>query len=92
MTSPITVTRDPGFDQLEQLGAQAWPIWSCGVSRFPWTYDEQETCLLLDGDVTVTPDGGEPVRLSAGDLVVFEAGLSCTWDVHAPVRKHYRFG
>jgi uncharacterized cupin superfamily protein len=21
-----------------------------------------ETCLLLEGDVTVTPDGGEPVR------------------------------
>jgi uncharacterized cupin superfamily protein len=24
--------------------------------------------------------------------VVFDAGLSCTWEVHAPVRKHYRFG
>jgi uncharacterized cupin superfamily protein len=35
---------------------------------------------------------GEPVRFGAGDLVVFDAGLSCTWDVHAPVRKHYRFG
>ena len=23
---------------------------------------------------------------------IFDAGLSCTWDVHAPVRKHYRFG
>ncbi|MEB3360592.1 MAG: cupin domain-containing protein [Synechococcaceae cyanobacterium] len=23
---------------------------------------------------------------------MFDAGLSCTWDVHAPVRKHYRFG
>lgn len=92
MTSPITVTRNPGSDQLEQLGVPAWPIWSCGVSCFPWTYDEQETCLLLEGDVTVTPDGGEPVRFGAGDLVVFEVGLSCTWDVHAPVRKHYRFG
>jgi uncharacterized cupin superfamily protein len=36
--------------------------------------------------------GGEPVRFGAGDLVVFAAGLSCTWEVHAPVRKHYRFG
>ncbi|MFM9100243.1 MAG: cupin domain-containing protein, partial [Cyanobium sp.] len=61
-------------------------------STFPWTYDEQETCLLLEGDVSVTPDGGEPVRFGAGDLVVFDAGLHCTWDVHAPVRKHYRFG
>lgn len=46
------------------------------------------------GDMTVTPprDEGEPVRFGAGDLVVFDAGLSCTWEVHAPVRKHYRFG
>jgi len=42
--------------------------------------------------VSVTPDGGEPVRFGAGDLVVFAAGLRCTWDVHAPVRKHYHFG
>ena len=69
----------------------SWPTWGCGISTFPWSYDEQETCLLLEGDVTVTPDGGEPVRFGAGDLVVFDAGLSCTWEVHAPVRKHYRF-
>jgi len=24
--------------------------------------------------------------------VVFDAGLSCTWEVHAPVRKHLCFG
>lgn len=32
--------------------------------------------------------GYEPSRRSA----LFDAGLSCTWDVQAPVRKHYRFG
>ncbi|MEB3300346.1 MAG: cupin domain-containing protein [Cyanobacteriota bacterium] len=26
-----------------------WPIWSCEVSRFAWTYDAQEICLLLEG-------------------------------------------
>jgi len=30
--------------------------------------------------------------LGAGDLVVFPQGLDCTWDVSAPVKKHYRFG
>ena len=92
MASGITVTSNPDPAQLEQLGVHSWPTWGCEVSRFPWTYDERETCLLLEGDVSVTPDGGEPVRFGAGDLVVFEAGLSCTWEVHAPVRKHYRFG
>jgi len=92
MSSSISVVHNPSADQLQQLGVADWPIWSCGVSTFPWTYDEQETCLLLEGDVTVTPDGGEPVRFGAGDLVTFAAGLSCSWDVHAAVRKHYRFG
>ena len=83
MASAITVTSNPDPAQLQSLGVTSWPTWGCGVSTFPWTYDEQETCLLLEGDVTVTPDGGEPVRFGAGDLVVFEEGLSCTWDVHA---------
>ena len=82
----------PGSGSAAEPGCDELPTWGCGVSTFPWTYDEQETCFLLEGDVTVTPDGGEPVRFGVGDLVVFDQGLSCTWDVHAPVRKHYRFG
>lgn len=77
---------------LAQLGVARWPIWTKEVSRFPWTYDARETCYLLAGEVTVTPAGGAPVRFGAGDLVTFPAGLHCTWDIHAPVRKHYRFG
>ncbi|MFN9934499.1 MAG: cupin domain-containing protein, partial [Cyanobacteriota bacterium] len=64
----------------------------CEVSIFPLTHDEQEPCLLLEGDVAGTPDGGEPVRFGAGDLVVFQQGLNGTWEVHAPVRKRFRFG
>ena len=26
------------------------------------------------------------------DLVVFPEGMSCTWEVHKAVKKHYRFG
>ena len=33
-------------------------IWTCDLSSFDWTYDDKETCLLLD-EVTVTSDGGE---------------------------------
>jgi uncharacterized cupin superfamily protein len=47
---------------------------------------------LLEGEVTVTPAGGEPVRFGKGDLVTFPAGMSCTWKVHKAVRKHYKFG
>jgi len=88
----IQVVRNPDEAQLKTLGARTWPIWTCEVSAFPWTYDSQETCLLLEGEVVVTPEGGSGVTIKAGDLVVFPAGMACHWNVVKPVRKHYRFG
>lgn len=87
----ITVERDPSENRLNQLGVSGWPIWSKEASRFPWTYDGMETCYLLAGEVIVTPEGGEPVKIGKGDLVTFPAGLSCTWDIRQAVRKHYSF-
>lgn len=89
---PIRIQRGVSEAELTRLGARSWPVWEKGVSRFPWTYDSSETCFVLEGQVLVTPDGGEPVTLEAGDLVTFPAGLSCVWDVRVPIRKHYSFG
>jgi len=88
----IQVVHHPAAEELEALGVTSWGIWTKEVSIFPWTYDEPETCYFLEGDVVVTPDGGNPVHVGQGDLVTFPAGMSCTWDVRVPVRKHYRFG
>ncbi|MCS7048427.1 MAG: cupin domain-containing protein [Verrucomicrobiae bacterium] len=88
----IEIERKPSAERLEQLAVKTWPVWEKEESEFPWHYDERETCYLLEGDVTVTPDGGEPVRFGAGDLVTFPAGMSCRWKIHRAVRKHYRFG
>ena len=88
----IKVEHRPNDARLQSLGVSSWGIWTKEVSRFPWTYDERETCYLLEGDVVVTPDGGEPVRIGPGDLVTFPAGMSCIWDIRVPVRKHYQFG
>jgi len=68
------------------------PMWSCEVSEFDWHYDREEVCLILEGEVTVT-HGSPPksVAISAGDCVVFPAGLSCVWKVTKPIRKHYIF-
>ncbi len=88
----ILVEHNPSTAKLDVMGVYDWPIWTKDVSTFPWTYDQQETCYLLEGDVTVTPEGGEPVRFGAGDLVIFPKGMSCTWEIHEPVRKHYNFG
>ena len=69
---------------------KTYPTWECEPSEFPWTYDDKEICLMVEGQVTVTTDEGE-VSFGAGDLVCFPAGLSCTWKVTERVRKHYTF-
>jgi len=88
----IIITPQPERAILEEQGVFDWPIWTKEISVFPWTYGSSETCYLLEGEVVVTPEGGEPVSFGAGDLVTFPAGMSCTWDVRKPVKKHYTFG
>ena len=88
----IAVEKNPSNTRLRAEGVSSWPIWTKEISTFPWQYDEAETCYLLEGKVTVTPDGGEPVEIEEGDLVTFPAGMSCRWEVRSPVRKHYKFG
>ncbi|GBF84742.1 cupin domain-containing protein [Aphanothece sacrum] len=88
----IKIEHQPSEARLQELGVKTWPIWSKEVSQFPWTYDESETCYFLEGDVIVTPNQGEPVIMSQGDLVTFPAGMSCTWNIRRDVRKHYNFG
>ncbi|QKT03413.1 cupin domain-containing protein [Ectothiorhodospiraceae bacterium 2226] len=90
--SEIRLEREPAPERLDQLGVSGWSIWTKEVSDFPWRYEDSETCYFLEGDVTVTPEGGPPVRMGRGDLVTFPAGMACRWQVHAPVRKHYVFG
>lgn len=87
---PVEV-RKPREGELESLGVPGWPVWTCPPSSFDWSYDDRETCYILEGEVTVvTPDG--EVSFGKGDLVVFPKGLNCTWEVRKAVRKHYRFG
>lgn len=90
--SGIVVERQLTTERQAALGVRHWPVWSKEISVFPWTYPEQETCYLLEGEVIVTPnDGGEAVHLKTGDLAQFPAGLSCTWNILLPLKKHYSF-
>ncbi len=82
----------PSEEKLKQLKVSSWPVWSKEESEFPWYYDEKETCYILEGDVEIIPEGGEPVRFGKGDLVVFPEGLKCKWKIKKAVKKHYRFG
>ncbi len=81
----------PSKEEVDNQGVFNWPIWTCEVSEFPWTYSDRETCYILEGKIEVSA-GEEKVNIKPGDLVVFPKGLSCRWDVTVPVRKHYKFG
>ncbi|MDP3731964.1 MAG: cupin domain-containing protein [Candidatus Omnitrophota bacterium] len=76
---------------MKKIGVFGWPIWEKEVSRFPWSYDSIEECYFLEGKVTVETRNGKSVSFGKGDFVTFPKSLSCTWNVKAPVRKHYNF-
>ena len=79
----------PEKEDLETRGVLSWPIWEKEVSIFDWYYDSIEECYLLEGKVVVETEDGEKVEFGKGDFVTFPKGLSCTWDIKEPVRKHY---
>ncbi len=90
--SEINIEHDPDEKRRSELGVSNWPIWTKETSEFPWSYDDRETCYLLEGEVEVTPEGGETVKFGKGDLVIFPLGMSCTWRILKDVKKHYKFG
>ncbi|MFN3557532.1 MAG: cupin domain-containing protein [Bacteroidales bacterium] len=76
--------------ELQNKGVYNWPVWEKEVSRFDWYYDNEEHCLILEGEIQVEADG-KTWQIRPGDYVVFQKGLSCIWDIKSPVRKHYDF-
>lgn len=76
---------------LRELGTDSWPAWTCPVSKFEWSYEDEETCHFQEGEVVVRFAGGS-AKMGPGDLVTFPRGLKCVWEVKKAVRKVYAFG
>jgi hypothetical protein len=81
----------PAEEDLKNRGVNNWPIWQKEVSVFDWQYGDIEECYILEGKVTVTTKDGKKVEFGKGDFVTFPKGLSCTWDIKEPIKKHYNF-
>lgn len=81
----------PKKEELDKKGVFSWPIWEKESSRFDWHYDSIEECYFLEGKVVLEGKDGAKTSFGKGDFVTFSKGLSCTWDIKEPVRKHYRF-
>lgn len=67
-------------------GASCVMVWECTSGRFNWHYSEDETAVVISGEVFITTEKGER-RLGQGDMAFFPAGTSCMWRINVPVRK-----
>lgn len=65
--------------------------WECTTGTYHATYGAAEFVHLIAGRIVITPDGGLPVTVSAGDAFVVDADFKGTWEVTEPVRKHFSF-
>ena len=62
-------------------------IWECTPGRFRWHYGEDETVVLVSGELFLTMENGQERRLVAGDVAFFPAGSTCIWRITKTVRK-----
>ncbi|WP_338847511.1 cupin domain-containing protein [Massilia sp. W12] len=71
-------------------------LFSCGIWQgedctlnVQYGPHEEEFCVLLEGEVTLTGSEGEAQHFKAGDAFVVPGGFSGTWQNRGRVRKYY---
>ena len=62
-------------------------LWSCTAGKFNWIFGWDEFVHVLEGEATITEDGGETYTLRAGDFAHFPIGLKTEWHVSNFVKK-----
>ena len=62
-------------------------LWDCTAGRFQWTFAWDEFVHILEGEVTISQEGGMTVTLKTGDVAHFPLGLKTEWLVPSYVRK-----
>lgn len=94
---PRPIERDWLLDGAPKTRARSLPftesaslfgtIWETTAGRFEWHYGSDELVTILEGEVEITPPGGEPFTLRRGDLVFFHGGQVMHWNVPVYVKK-----
>ena len=63
-------------------------IWHCTPGVFMLNHPGETVCFI-EGRATITPEGGEPIEVSAGEVAFFPEGTVGRWEVHETVRKAF---
>ena len=64
-------------------------VWECTAGTFAWDYSWDEFVMVLEGEAVITPVGGNPFTLAAGDFGYFPSGLKVEWYVPKYIRKTF---
>lgn len=64
-------------------------IWQSTPGTWRVVYDEWEYVRILEGVSILTPEGGAPVTLRAGDAWIIRPGFRGTWEVVETTVKDY---
>jgi len=62
-------------------------VWECTAGPFNWHYSEDETVVVISGEVFITVDKCKERRLGQGDMGFFPAGSSCIWRIDDRIKK-----
>jgi len=83
----------PGSEMHELVHADG--IWA-GLTRIgavdgpqPWTPDQRETILVLEGRVRIEVDGEPVADLGPGDMASLPAHVATVWHVTAPFKEFW---
>ena len=63
--------------------------WEATPGTYHATYSAYGFVHVIDGKMTITPDGGTPVHIKAGDAFVVEANFKGLWKIEETIRKHF---
>lgn len=85
---PIAVRSSVEYRSVD--GSLLAGVWEAnpGLSRWDFT-DHGEVIHVLEGSMTVRPDGGDAITVVPGVSAVFPIGWSGTWEIHERIRKQF---
>lgn len=64
-------------------------LWEATPGAFAFRFKHWEFFHVIAGVVVVTPEGGSPRTLRAGDAMVIEPGFTGRWEIVETMLKHY---
>jgi uncharacterized protein len=85
------IAGDPAFTtwNVEERDGLYCGVWQATPGKWRVVYEEWEYFHILSGVSVVTPEGGEPSTLRAGDSMILRPGFTGTWEVVETTVKDY---